>query len=220
MDRYYQFEATLITELEAYIKSPFQKTPLEVWNPRKTATPERHVQLGLLSGHTLNQIKTLCETQNSTLNDIESLLGIQYTFKENTLHPISEQVWLWGATTLSKYLQLLTMPGAIRSEFYCVNHDRLIELLKKACSEQPNQRPSFVQLLTIWSRHKPVTQEEVISEETSLSSDDGPSTTSLPPIHDDDETSVLRPSSLSSRLVLSVRPTNVERNKTRRSLRN
>jgi len=219
MDRYYQFEANLIAELEACIKSPFQKTPLEVWNPRKTATPERHVQLGLLSGHSLNQIKTLLETQNSTFNDIESLLGIQYNFKENTLHPISEQVWLWGATTLSKYLQLLTMPGAIRSEFYCVNHDRLIELLRKACSEQPNQRPSFVQLLTIWSGRKPITSEDVISEDSSLSSDDGPSMTSPPQIHDDDA-SVLQPSSLSSRLVLSVRPTNVERNKTRKSLRN
>jgi len=217
MDRYHQFEQDLVSFLEQHTQDPFRAVPLDTWNPRKTAAPERHVQLGLLNGNTLIQIRTLLETQNSSFNDIESLLGLRYTIKEYTLHPIAEQVWLWGATLLSKYLQLLTMPGAIRSEFYRAKHDKLLILLKTACCEQPDKRPTFHQLLRSWTGKAATKDDEFASDEKH--DDDDPAMTSpqsivsMPVV-----SSLLLPSS--SRLVLNAPPWNVERNKTRRNPRN
>ena len=217
MDRYHQFEQELVSSLEQHTQDPFRVIPLDTWNPRKTASPERHVQLGLLNGNTINQIRTLLETQNSSFNDIESLLGIRYAAKEYTLHPVSEQVWLWGATFLSKYLQLLTMPGAIRSEFYKAKHDKLLGLLKTACCEQSEKRPTFHQLYRDWTGKSTMHDDEFVSE--TQSDDDGPAmispqSTVVEPV----VSSLLLPSS--SRLVLNAPPWNVERNRTRRNPRN
>jgi len=213
MDRYHQFEQNLVSSLEQHAQDPFQIAPLDTWNPRKTASPERHAQLGLLSGNTIHQIRTLLETQNASFNDIESLLGIRYTVKEYTLHPIAEQVWLFGATVLSNYLQLLTMPGAIRSEFYRAKHDKLLGLLKTACCEQPEKRPTFHQLLREWTGKAVRNDDGFAAHETR--DDDGPAMIS-PPV------AVVSspPLPSSSRLVLNVPPWNAERNRTRRNLRN
>ena len=216
MDRYHQFEQELVSSLEKNTQDPFRVTPIDTWNPRKTASPERHVQLGLLNGNTIIQIRTLLETQNSSFNDIESLLGLRYTIKEYTLHPVSEQVWLWGVTILSKYLQLLTMPGAIRSEFYKAKHDKLLGLLKTACCEQPEKRPTFHKLLRDWTGK--LKHDDEFASETQ-SDDDGPAmispqSTVVEPV----VSSPPLPSS--SRLVLNAPPWNVERNRTRRNLRN
>jgi len=216
MDRYHQFEQDLVSSLEQHMQDPFQSLPLDTWNPRKTASPERHVQLGLLNGNTINQIRTLLETQNASFNDIESLLGLRYTVKEYTLHPVAEQVWLWGATLLSKYLQLLTMPGAIRSDFYRAKHDKLLILLKTACCEQPEKRPTFYQLIKDWTG-KAVTKDDVFDAGTH--DDDGPAMISPQLTGVEPVVSSLPPPS-SSRLVLNAPPWNVERNKTRRNPRN
>ena len=217
MDRYHHFEQELVSSLEQHAQDPFRALPLDTWNPRKTASPERHVQLGLLNGNTLNQIRTLLETQNASFNDIESLLGLRYTVKEYTLHPVAEQVWLWGVTILSKYLQLLTMPGAIRSEFYKAKHDKLLGLLKTACCEQPERRPTFHQLLRVWTGKSATHDDEFAAAETR--DDDGPAMTSLQSTAAEPVvSSLLLPSS--SRLVLNAPPWNVERNRTRRNLRN
>jgi hypothetical protein len=218
MDRYRQFEIELVKELEAYSTAPLRKIPLEVWNPRRVAAPERHVQLGLLSGYTQNQITTMCETENTFFHDIESMLGIHYSFQEYTLHPVAEQVWLWGSHTLSKYLQLLTMPGAIRSEFYKTKHDKLLEILKLSCSDKPDRRPTFANLLRQWL---PNDLSSVSSEKTTA--DDGPAMIDPPPIVA--ETSSVLPflGSLQTpapRLVLAVRSSVAGRNKTRRSPHN
>ena len=221
MDRYRQFEIELVKELEAYSTAPLRKIPLEVWNPRRVAAPERHVQLGLLSGYTRNQITTMCETENTFFHDIESMLGIHYSFQDYTLHPVAEQVWLWGSTILTKYLQLLTMPGAIRSEFYKTKHDKLLEILKLSCSDKPDRRPTFANLLRLWLPSDQSSLPSVSSEKTHA--DDGLATIDPPPIVAETSSALPFHGSLqtpSPRLVLAVRSSVAGRNKTRRSPHN
>jgi len=225
MDRYHQFEKELVSFLEQHTQDPFRATPLDTWNPRKTASPERHVQLGLLNGNTINQIRTLLETQNSSFNDIESLLGIRYAAKEYTLHPIAEQVWLWGYHTLQKYMQLLTMPGAMRSNFYRVNHDRFLDLLRTACRMQIHERPTFYMLYKTWAGVTAPILENVVTPLTSgiltdeTKTDDGDATTDLVPTQPVILQSCEPPRSGASRLVLAVRSSHEGRSKTRRNHR-
>ena len=228
MDRYRQFEIELIKELEAYSTAPLRKIPLEVWNPRRVAAPERHVQLGLLSGYTRNQITSMCETENTFFHDIESMLGIHYSFQEYTLHPVAEQVWLWGSTTLSKYLQLLTMPGAIRSEFYKTKHDKLLEILKLSCSDKPDRRPTFANLLRLWSPTNLYSLSSLpslpsLSSEKTTPADDGPAMIDPPPIVAETSPALPFHGSLQTpapRLVLAARSSVAGRNKTRRNPHN
>jgi len=212
MERSYQFEIDLVTELEESASKPLRAEPLDTWNPRKPAPPERHVQLGLLAGRTIIQIRNLLETQNSAFNDIESLLGIQYYMKEYTLHPVAEQVWIWGSNTLTKYLYFLTMPGAIRSDFYRIKHDKLLDVLKKACAEKPDERPTFHQLLRSWL-NSTTTPSDDASETVSVSDD---LSTTAPPAAQ----TVFLQSPSSTRLVLNVSYGSEGRKKTRKSPRN
>jgi hypothetical protein len=225
MDRFSQFEADMMDELFSLVKSPLGRPTLEIWNPRRVAAPERHVQLGLLTGHTLHQIAGECEADNTAFHDITSMLGITYTLKDDTLHPIAEQVWLWGYHTLQKYMQLLTMPGAMRSNFYRVNHDRLLDLLRAACRQE--QRPSFYMLYKKWAGSAPISEMPLTSLTplSSLSSsaekndDDGPATTDQVLIQPEPSQSSEPPRSGAARLVLAARSSHEGRSKTRRNPR-
>lgn len=223
MDRFSQFEADMMNELLSLVKSPLARPTLEIWNPRRVAAPERHVQLGLLTGHTLHQISAECDSDNTPFHDIASMLGIMYSLKDDTIHPIAEQVWLWGYHTLQKYMQLLTMPGAMRSNFYRVNHDRLLELLRTACRLPPNERPTFYMLYKTWTGTSAPTNEITLSSLTSDTitdgTDDSPSTTDLVPTQPVILESSVTPRSGAARLVLAVRSSHEGRSKTRRNHR-
>jgi hypothetical protein len=234
MDRFSQFEADMMNELLSLVKSPLTRPTLEIWNPRRIAAPERHVQLGLLTGHTLPQIAAECDACNTAFHDITSMLGITYNLEESTLHPIAEQVWLWGYHTLQKYMQLLTMPGAMRSNFYRVNHDRFLDLLRTACRMQIHERPTFYMLYKTWTGAPPALEnvvtpltsgmltDETKSDETrpdETKTDDGHATTDLVPTQPVILQSCEPPRSGASRLVLAVRSSHEGRSKTRRNHR-
>jgi len=225
MDRFSQFEADMMNELLSLVKSPLTQSTLEVWNPRRVAAPERHVQLGLLTGHTLHQISSECDSDNTAFHDITSMLGITFNLEESTLHPIAEQVWLWGYHTLQKYMQLLTMPGAMRSNFYRVNHDRFLDLLRTACRMQIHERPTFYMLYKTWAGVTAPILENVVTPLTSgiltdeTKTDDGDATTDLVPTQPVILQSCEPPRSGASRLVLAVRSSHEGRSKTRRNHR-
>lgn len=208
MDRFLQFEREVVDSFEKHSAHPFHYNPLEIWSPRKVAAPERHVQLGLITGHTIPNIRRECSEVNPAFHDIESMLGLNYEMNETTLHPVAEQVWLWGYYTLQQYMRLLTLPGAIQSEFYRKNHDKFIDLLRSACLERPDKRPNFHALMRDWTGATIVPQ--VVQEEEEE--------------HDSVSLPVQAVSDVSGaparRLVLAVRSSHVERNKTRKNHHN
>ena len=216
----------MINELLSLVKSPLARPTLEIWNPRRVAAPERHVQLGLLTGHTLHQIAAECDADNTAFHDITSMLGISYTLKDVTLHPVAEQVWLWGYYMLQKYMQLLTMPGAMRSSFYRANHDRFLDLLRAACRMTTTERPTFYMLFKTWTGAAPINnvaplRDASSSSEVTTTDDDGPATTDQVLIQSVSATlpSSEPPRSGASRLVLTSRVTHEGRSKTRRNPR-
>lgn len=205
MDRFSLFEEQFVQDLEHRITKPLYYSPLEIWSPKRLASPERHIQLGLLTGHSIQQIKAVCESNQAFL-DIESMLGVQYTFQEYEIHPVGEQIWLWSYEKLREYMKLLSMPGAIRSDFYKKNHDRFIDLLRLTFSEDPLKRPTFASIYRSWcGDHAKIDQQQDTTVESASSpvSSDVPHPVSLP----------------SHRLVLTSRLSSGERSKTRKNLR-
>jgi len=150
------FASEFLADLEERVTKPICEIPLDVWNPRKIAAPERHFVNGQKSGITLDMQIYLLETENAAFDDIESLCRVffhplQYQQQSAAaLHPVKEQVWLFGYECLAKYLQLLANPHIMRSDFYRKDHDRFLALLTRMVQFQPKARITFLEALRIW----------------------------------------------------------------------
>lgn len=150
------FASEFLANLEERVTKPICEIPLDVWNPRKIAAPERHFANGQTSGIAVDTQIYLLETENAAFDDIESLCRVffhpvQYQQQSAAaLHPIKEQVWLFGYEWLAKYLQLLANPHIMRSDFYRKDHDRFITLLTRMVQFQPKARITFLDALRLW----------------------------------------------------------------------
>jgi hypothetical protein len=94
------------------------------------------------------------ESQNAAIEDIQSLLRIVWSPVQyeqcTTIHPIREQVWLFGYKWLAEYLKLLSEPYILRSEFYRTDHDRFVLLLGSMLQTLPRRRVTFIEALRKW----------------------------------------------------------------------
>ncbi len=108
------FEAEFIHDLESFVRNPIQIEPIESWDPRQTAAPERHYMLGKLANKSVDsQVYMLRD--NYAFQDIESILhisfhAVDYAECGTTVHPVKEQVWLFGYKWLEKYLAFIAKP--------------------------------------------------------------------------------------------------------------
>jgi hypothetical protein len=146
------FAAEFTKDLESFVRTPLQITPLEAWDPRKQAAPERHAACGAAAGISTNDQIYMLETQNRAFEIIESMLRIFLTPKTyvSTLDPVKEQVWLFGCRWLEIYYGLLTEPTILRSEFYRKDHERFLELLRRMLHPVPTLRARFIDILRAW----------------------------------------------------------------------
>jgi len=214
------FETDFMKDLEDRLNNPFHAIPYTAWNPRAVLAPERHYSMGILVGKTRGEIAQHIEN-NAALQDIESLLQVPIGLpKTNDIHPVKEQVWLWGHVWLTKYLEYLAKPNSLKSEFYRTNNDKFISLLRAACNVNPASRPTFPALLRQWN---PKHFSSISSSGEELYD---PSTIDLPP-QSSASASVSVSVSVSpqtpigargNRLVLTSRSSSEGRNKTRKSL--
>ena len=148
------FEAEFLHDLETFVKNPIQIEPAEIWDPRQTAAPERHYMLGV-AAHKSVDSQVYMLRDNYAFQDIESILHISFhavDYAECTsVHPVKEQVWLFGYKWLEKYLAFLAKPGAMKKEFYRRHNDRFLEVLGGFLVYNPQERTSFYDALRFWN---------------------------------------------------------------------
>jgi hypothetical protein len=160
------FECEFLQDLLAFVKNPIQIEPLDKWDPRQTAAPERHYMLGKLARISVDS-QAFILRDNYAFQDIESILhmsfnGVEYS-ECTELHPIKEQVWLFGYKWLEKYLKFLAMPGAMRKEFYRRHNDRFLEILGCFLTYTPHERITFYDALRQWDPQHTLLQTSGIS---------------------------------------------------------
>jgi hypothetical protein len=147
------FECEFLQDLLAFVKNPIQIEPIDKWDPRQTAAPERHYMLGKLARISVDS-QAFILRDNYAFQDIESILHMSFNSVEyaecTELHPIKEQVWLFGYKWLEKYLKFLAMPGSMRKEFYRRHNDRFLEILGCFLTYTPHERISFYDALRQW----------------------------------------------------------------------
>lgn len=147
------FECEFLQDLESFVKNPIQIEPLDAWDPRQTAAPERHYMLGKLARISVDS-QAFILRDNYAFQDIESILHTSFNAVEyaecTELHPVKEQVWLFGYKWLEKYLKFLAMPGSMRKEFYRRHNDRFLELLGCLLTYTPHERITFYDALRQW----------------------------------------------------------------------
>jgi hypothetical protein len=150
------FEAEFLHDLELFVRNPIQIEPIESWDPRQTAAPERHYMLGKLA-HTSVDSQVYMLRDNYAFQDIESILHISFHAVDyaecggTTVHPVKEQVWLFGYKWLEKYLAFIAKPGAMKKEFYRQHNDRFLEVLGSFLVYNPNERITFYDALRFWN---------------------------------------------------------------------
>ena len=222
----YTFESDFTRDLESFVKNPLQIIPIDKWNPYSTAAPERHVVYGRVLGLSYNDIYIALETYNNAFHDIENLFRIYLTDEAlrslGSIHPVHEQVWLFGYKWLQIYQNLLTVPNILRSQFYKNTHERFLNVLGSMLVFQSTKRATFVSALRIWDSKNKLLIPVVIDDDAdaicefvtdNLSMKDQPHVKHV--VRDE---SLPRPL-LMPRLVLAQRQHGV-RSKTRKSLRN
>jgi hypothetical protein len=151
------FEGEFLHDLESFIRNPIQLEPIEIWSPRQTAAPERHFMLGKLANKSVDsQVYMLRD--NYAFQDIESILHISFHAVDyaecgtgTTIHPVKEQVWLFGYKWLEKYLAFIAKPGAMKKEFYRQHNDRFLELIGSFLVYNINERVTFYDALRFWT---------------------------------------------------------------------
>jgi hypothetical protein len=153
------FESEFLDDLESFVQKPLQIEPLEQWDPRETATPERHFILGKTANLSIDtQLYMLRD--NYAFQDIESLLHMSLHAVEyaecNEIHPVKEQVWLFGIRWLHRYMKFLAMPGNMRKEFYRRHNDRFLNVLGCLLAYNPNERITFYDALRMWDPRHPI----------------------------------------------------------------
>lgn len=148
------FASEFLADLEARVQQPFGESPLETWDPRKPAAPERHAALGKAAGIQTEHQHYMLEQQNHLFEIIESMLRIFLTVKmystATSIDPVKEQVWLFGSKWLTTYYGLLTEPTILRSEFYKKENERFLDLLRQMLQPLPAQRARFIDILRTW----------------------------------------------------------------------
>ena len=148
------FEAEFLHDLESFVRNPLQIEPAESWDPRQTAAPERHYMLGV-AAHKSVDSQVYMLRDNYAFQDIESILHISFhavDYAECTsVHPVKEQVWLFGYKWLEKYLAFLAKPGAMKKEFYRRHNDRFLEVLGGFLVYNPQERTTFYDALRFWN---------------------------------------------------------------------
>ena len=148
------FQIDFTSDLESFVKNPIQFEPQTVWSPRKATAPERHYALATAAHVPITTQTYLLESQNAAIEDIQSLLHIVWSPVQyeqcTTIHPIREQVWLFGYKWLAEYLKLLSEPYILRSEFYRTDHDRFVLLLGSMLQTLPRRRVTFIEALRKW----------------------------------------------------------------------
>ena len=235
-------------DLESFVKNPFQMEPVDRWDPTQPSAPERHVAFG--KKESISQERLLSALQRSPWAEmIESMVRVYITANLvgtlEEIDPIKEQVWMVGYKWLSRYYELLTEPGVMRSEFFRQQNDRFLILLKSMVAVHPGNRVTFVNALRAWCANSDVLRAEepllmpapraVVEEPVSgvgassstTCETERPAavetvaseTSAAPPAETETETSVIPPVS-KPRLVLTRPSDSEERNKTRRNRHN
>jgi hypothetical protein len=148
------FECDFINDLESFVRNPIQIEPLDKWDPREIAAPERHFMLGKTAHKSLDsQVYMLRD--NCAFQDVESILHMSFNsveYSEYTeVHPIKEQAWLFGYRWLENYLKFIAMPGSMRKEFYRRHNDRFLEIIGCFLAYNPDERIHFYEALRMWN---------------------------------------------------------------------
>lgn len=231
MSNIHTFEADFTRDLESFVKNPLQFEPIVAWDPRSIAAPERHIAYGRALNLSYNIIFNALDVYNNAFRDIENLFRIYLTLDGlktiGPVHPIHEQVWLFGYKWLYNYQSLLTSPTILRSQFYKTTHERIMKVLGSMLAFYSVKRATFVSALRIWDPTNSLLMSAVIdgpndgavSESVldSLSMKD--QLPAQPVVPADVPTDCHLSSYSKTRLVLAQRPCGA-RSKTRKSLRN
>ena len=172
------FEQDFTKDLESFVKKEAEWiVPLRSWAPRKVAAPERHRQLGLLAGVSIQTQLHLLDTQNPAFELMESMLRlymnpVEYSLlgsqKDGELDLEKEQVWLFAIRWLTHYYECLTEPLVIRTDFYKQSHTKFLSLMRSMLQYSPGRRLSFTDALASWNPSQVKTEEspELDSQQT------------------------------------------------------
>lgn len=214
------FEALFTKDLESFVNNPIQITPLAKWAPNDVASPERHVIYGRAAGLSLDAMFTALETYNTAFHECATMFRTYLTIdimrhinSIQSIHPIKEQVWLFGYTWLMNYYELMVSPTIMHTEFYKTERERFLRVLASMLQLHPARRPTFIDTLREWDRTNMLLRSNDVSD---VSVEDDLSTiTPFPPVCE----VPLPPSRSMACLVLTERRCSAGRNKTRRSPR-
>ena len=222
------FEEDFTKDLESFVKNPLQFEPIVVWDPRSIAAPERHIAYGRALNLSYNMMFNALDVYNNAFRDIESLFRIYLTSDAlrtiGPIHPIYEQVWLFGYKWLYNYQILLTSPTILRSQFYKTSHERIMKLLGSMLAFHSVKRATFISALRVWDSTNPLLTPVTYDDDVvSVSVPDSPSMKDQLPPHPAvvvDSHLVVHPSSHSKTRLVLVRRPYVGRSKTRKNPRN
>ena len=154
------FPTEFTNDLESFVKTPIQFTPLTAWDERRIAAPERHFQNGIRESYSPTTIAFLLEQHNPAFDTIENLLHLffqttTYT-KGGPIDPEKEQCWLFGWKWLDTYYHILTMPNILKSVFYKYENTRFLSLMRSLLHPDPTARIDFRTALEIWYPKSPL----------------------------------------------------------------
>jgi hypothetical protein len=215
-------------DLESFVKNPFQLEPVDQWDPTQPGAPERHLAFGKEASLTREKILYALQT-SSWAEMIESMVRVYITSNLldslEEIDPVKEQVWMMGHKWISRYCELLTEPGVMKSEFFRQHNDRFLILLKSMVAVHPGNRITFVHALRTWCPKSDVlrTEEPILLPSPMKGVESSPPT----PVEPVASSGPVGPETVASsapsskpRLAL-IRPAgSEERNKTRRNRHN
>ena len=177
------FGAEFTEALEYAVENPIQRVPLDKWNPRGVACPERHVVHGLAAGFTTEDVLSALEQQNKMFEVMASMCRIYLNIRvlATTIDPVKEQVWLFAAYWLERYYELLSDPFVMRSDFYRSDNERFLALLRQMLQVAPTNRITFIEALRIWDpKHALLRSDE--SPLPAAAAAENPAKTDPPPL--------------------------------------
>jgi len=223
------FPTEFTNDLESFVKTPIQFTPLTAWDERRIAAPERHYQNGIQEKYTPTTISFLLENHNPAFDMIENLLQLFVQTNRTNLNAIDaekEQCWLFGWKWLQTYYDLLTNPSIVKSAFYKYENTRFLALLRSLLHPDPTTRISFRKALEVWYPKSPLLIKPEAVSFALFDDDDSLSKTDPSPVEESAPAAAVSlplqpplPSVQKPRLVLKRSGFGEERNKTRRNCR-
>lgn len=181
--------------LKLYMRKVSNEAAHEPFNPKHSIyPPEFLLKQAYGEGLSCSTAYEALEAKNANLELCETQLDLDYSFRTFQIlwkylevhDPYKADVWMVGASFLRIYLEFLTWPGVVVTDFYRHDNERFISCLARMLEAYPAKRITAEAALHTWSPSFILYPEETDADLPSLVED-----TCAPSNSDQEETESL-----------------------------